>query len=227
MSGNIFDWDDKEEKEPEKPAALIPYEPQRQSEPFSYNSDPFGRPPAGDVSAAPGQHTDDAPAPFGDRREAVDETPVPFEYTSTPFQPYSALGGAQPAQRSNESGSYEYQNETGEYERDPFAYEANTFVPMPPPLEYQAPSAEETAKGSGLAFSAGIVFFSSVVFMLFLGWIADLLIGSSPWGLVGGIVLGSIIGLIQFVRITSRIFNTKQSEAAIHPLMPPDDEHHL
>lgn len=64
----------------------------------------------------------------------------------------------------------------------------------------------ETTRRSGLAWSAGIVFFGSVVFMLILGWGADLLLGTSPWGLVGGIVLGSLIGFIQFFRLTSQIF---------------------
>jgi F0F1-type ATP synthase assembly protein I len=71
---------------------------------------------------------------------------------------------------------------------------------------YTPDTVEETARKSGLAFSAGIAFFGSIVFMLLLGWFADLLLGSSPWGIVAGIVLGSIIGFIQFFRITSQIF---------------------
>jgi hypothetical protein len=67
-------------------------------------------------------------------------------------------------------------------------------------------SAEDTARRSGLAWAAGIVFFSSVVFMMILGWGADLLFGSSPWGVVGGIVLGSLIGFVQFFRISTQIF---------------------
>ncbi len=67
-------------------------------------------------------------------------------------------------------------------------------------------SASETARRSGLAFSAGIAFFGSVVFMLVIGWFADLLFGSSPWGLVGGIVLGSLIGFVQLFRLSSQIF---------------------
>ena len=55
--------------------------------------------------------------------------------------------------------------------------------------------------------------------MLFLGWGADLLLGSSPWGLVGGIVIGSIIGFIQFFRITSQIFNNGEDKNAIRPLL--------
>ena len=67
-------------------------------------------------------------------------------------------------------------------------------------------SSAETTRKSGLAWSAGIAFFASVVFMLVLGWGADLLLGTSPWGMVGGIVLGSLIGFIQFFRLTSQIF---------------------
>jgi len=67
-------------------------------------------------------------------------------------------------------------------------------------------SIAETARRSGLAWSMGIAFFSAVVFMLLIGWGADLLFGSSPWGKVAGIVLGSIIGFIQLFRISSQIF---------------------
>lgn len=73
-------------------------------------------------------------------------------------------------------------------------------------LPYQPQTVDETIRTTGLAWNAGIIFFGSVVFMMFLGWGADLLLGSSPWGLVAGIVLGSIIGFVQFVRISSRIF---------------------
>lgn len=85
-------------------------------------------------------------------------------------------------------------------------------------------STDETVRRTGLAWSAGIVFFSSIAFMLFLGWIADLLIGSSPWGLVGGIVIGSIIGFIQFFRLTSRIFSGGEDKNAIRPLLSRDDD---
>ena len=71
---------------------------------------------------------------------------------------------------------------------------------------YTPDTVEETARKTGLAFSAGIAFFGSIVFMLFLGWLADLLLGISPWGIVAGIVLGAVIGFIQFFRITSQIF---------------------
>ena len=67
-------------------------------------------------------------------------------------------------------------------------------------------SIAETTRKSGLAYGAAITLFGSVVFMLILGWFADLLLGTQPWGIVGGIVLGAVIGFFQFFRITSQIF---------------------
>ena len=67
----------------------------------------------------------------------------------------------------------------------------------------------ETSRKSGLAMSAAIALFGSVVFLLIIGWFADLLLGTSPWGIVGGIVLGSIIGFFQFFRTTSQILKNK------------------
>jgi len=87
----------------------------------------------------------------------------------------------------------------------------------------QPESTGETIRQTGLAWSAGIAFFGAIVFMLFLGWIADLLLGSSPWGIVGGIVLGSIIGFLQFFRITSQIFKKENGGPAEHPILPPDE----
>jgi F0F1-type ATP synthase assembly protein I len=74
---------------------------------------------------------------------------------------------------------------------------------------YQSESSDETIRKSGLAYSAAIILFGSIVFTLILGWFADLLLGTSPWGKVGGIILGSIIGFIQFFRTTSQLFKNK------------------
>lgn len=73
-----------------------------------------------------------------------------------------------------------------------------------PPPERQ--SFAETARQNGLAYAAAITLFGSVIFMLIIGWFADLLFGSSPWGKVGGIVIGSLIGFVQLFRISSQIF---------------------
>ena len=72
--------------------------------------------------------------------------------------------------------------------------------------EAEPQSIAETVRQSGLAYSAGIVLFASVAFMLVISWGADVLFGSSPWGIVSGIVLGALIGFFQFFRLTSQIF---------------------
>ncbi len=77
-----------------------------------------------------------------------------------------------------------------------------------PPLfqtQYTPELPEDTARKSGLALSAGIALFVAVVFMMIIGWFADLLLGTSPWGIVCGILVGSIIGFYQFFRTTSQI----------------------
>ena len=63
----------------------------------------------------------------------------------------------------------------------------------------------ETIRKSGLAYSAALALLGSVVFMLILGWVLDSFLGTSPWCLVGGIVLGSVIGFYQFFKLTSQI----------------------
>ena len=91
-------------------------------------------------------------------------------------------------------------------------------------VDYEPETVEETSRRGGLAYSAGIVFFASVAFCMFLGWGADLLLGSSPWSLVGGIVLGSVIGFLQFFRISSQIFKAADSKNKIKPLLDRSDD---
>ncbi|MBP9664486.1 MAG: AtpZ/AtpI family protein [Pyrinomonadaceae bacterium] len=109
------------------------------------------------------------------------------------------------------------------------------WLPEPPdaaaqfePLPYEPESAAETARRSGLAWSLGIMFFCSVAFMLLLGWGADLVLGTAPWGLVGGIVLGSLIGFIQFFRLSSRLYSDSKTSTEVKPLLwqPDDDDEH-
>jgi F0F1-type ATP synthase assembly protein I len=79
--------------------------------------------------------------------------------------------------------------------------------------EFQTPvapeSVGETARKSGLAYGAALTLFGSVIVMLVLGYFADRIFGSSPWGIIIGIVLGAAIGFYQFFRISSQIFKNK------------------
>jgi len=75
--------------------------------------------------------------------------------------------------------------------------------------DFKPESPAETIRKSGLAYAAAITLFGIIIFMLILGWFFDLLAGTSPWGTVGGIVLGAVIGFFQFFRLTSQIINNK------------------
>lgn len=65
----------------------------------------------------------------------------------------------------------------------------------------------EIVRKSGLAYAAALTLFASVVVLLGVGYLVDLWLQSSPWGLVVGVILGSVIGLYQFVKITNQINN--------------------
>lgn len=73
-------------------------------------------------------------------------------------------------------------------------------------LDAEPESMGETIRRSGLAYAAAFTLFASVVFMLLIGWFFDLLAGTAPFGVIGGIVLGAIIGFVQFFRLAGRIF---------------------
>lgn len=92
------------------------------------------------------------------------------------------------------------------------------------PETYIPETPDENIRRSGLAYSAGIVFFCSVAFMLFLGWGADLLFGSSPFGMVAGIVIGSMIGFVQFFRISKQIYSPSKHKSDIRPLLSQHDD---
>ena len=79
--------------------------------------------------------------------------------------------------------------------------------------EISGETTEENLRRTGLAWSAATVLGGSVVFMLIIGWFFDLIFGSTPWGVVGGIVLGAVIGFIQFFRITSQIFKRDETNS--------------
>src|SRR4051812_11708387 len=89
---------------------------------------------------------------------------------------------------------------------------------------YQPESSAESARNMGLGYAAGITFFATIAFTLFIGWGADLLLGSKPWGMVGGIVLGSVIAFVQFFRITSRIYDKPKDIPAENPLTASSED---
>lgn len=103
---------------------------------------------------------------------------------------------------------------------------ADASAPKEPYIlsDYTPPSTAESVRRVGLAWSAGVVFGGTIIFMLVLGWLFDLLVGTKPWGIVGGIVLGSIVGFMQFFRISRQIFGPNTSTPAEKPLLSGDPE---
>ena len=67
------------------------------------------------------------------------------------------------------------------------------------------PDQEENQK-TGFAYAAGITLFASVATFCGAGWFLDKWLGTEPWLLIVGIVLGSAAGLFEFVRLSSKTY---------------------
>jgi ATP synthase protein I len=64
---------------------------------------------------------------------------------------------------------------------------------------------EDTTRRSGIAYAAALTLFASVVSLCGVGWLLDRWLGTKPWLLVAGLVLGAVAGFYQFVRLTSKL----------------------
>lgn len=64
---------------------------------------------------------------------------------------------------------------------------------------------QEATRKSGLAYAAGLGIFIAVLSFMGFGWLLDRWLGTGPWLLVAGIVLGSIVGFYEFIVIISKI----------------------
>lgn len=67
------------------------------------------------------------------------------------------------------------------------------------------PDQEETNRKSGIAYAAALTLFASVVTLCGIGWLLDRWLGTKPWLMVAGLVLGAITGFYQFIRLTSKL----------------------
>jgi len=64
---------------------------------------------------------------------------------------------------------------------------------------------QETNRKSGLAYAAAFSLFAAVVSGLIIGWLLDRWLGTRPWLLVVGLVLGAIAGFYELVRTSSKL----------------------
>ena len=63
---------------------------------------------------------------------------------------------------------------------------------------------QETTRRSGVAYAAGLMIFFSVASFMGVGWVLDRWLGTS-WIMIAGIVLGSVVGFYEFIRIISQL----------------------
>ena len=76
---------------------------------------------------------------------------------------------------------------------------------MPESPDSSKPTPDENRK-AGFAYAAGLTLFASVAAFTGIGYLFDRWLGSQPWCLVAGIVLGSAAGLFEFVRLSSKTY---------------------
>jgi ATP synthase protein I len=58
---------------------------------------------------------------------------------------------------------------------------------------------------SGVAYAAALTLFFSVATLCGAGWLLDRWLGTRPWLLVAGLVLGSVVGFYQFIKLTAKL----------------------
>jgi ATP synthase protein I len=64
---------------------------------------------------------------------------------------------------------------------------------------------QETNRKSGLAYAAAFSLFAAVVAGLGLGWLLDRWLGTRPWLMIAGLVLGAAAGFYEFIRTSSKL----------------------
>jgi len=197
--------------------AVWPDEPSPFEDPFRYETED-----AVDLSTM-AEERSPATQPAEDSVESADSTPLK-SVSDIPWEAETGERGNEVWLNGPPPDEFPFLKTAATPSREPERWpdKLRPFEPPFVPVVYAAESTHETVRRSGLAWSAGIVFFGAVAFMLFLGWLADLVLGSSPWGIVVGVVLGSVIGFIQFFRISSQIYAPKNHDH--RPFLTRDDD---
>jgi ATP synthase protein I len=64
---------------------------------------------------------------------------------------------------------------------------------------------EQITRKSGIVYGAVFTLAVSIIAFLLIGWLLDRWLKTSPWLLVAGVVVGTVVGFYQFVRMMSRL----------------------
>ena len=65
---------------------------------------------------------------------------------------------------------------------------------------------QDENRKAGFAYAAGLTLFASVAAFCAVGYFLDKWLGTEPWLLIIGIVIGSAAGLFEFVRLSSKTY---------------------
>ena len=64
---------------------------------------------------------------------------------------------------------------------------------------------EEVNRKTGIAYAAAFSLFAAVVTGLLAGWLLDRWLGTKPWLLVTGLILGAAAGFYELIRTSANI----------------------
>ena len=64
---------------------------------------------------------------------------------------------------------------------------------------------EEINRKTGLAYAAAFSLFAAVASGLLAGWLLDRWLGTKPWLLVTGLILGAAAGFYELIRTSAKI----------------------
>jgi ATP synthase protein I len=64
---------------------------------------------------------------------------------------------------------------------------------------------QKVSRNSGALIGAVMALSSSIVSCLIAGWVLDRWLGTSPWLIVVGIIVGSVAGFMHLIRVMSRL----------------------
>jgi F0F1-type ATP synthase assembly protein I len=64
---------------------------------------------------------------------------------------------------------------------------------------------KQLTRKSGIVYGAVFTLASAIVVCLLIGWLLDHFLKTGPWLLVAGILLGTVVGFYQFIRMMSKV----------------------
>jgi ATP synthase protein I len=64
---------------------------------------------------------------------------------------------------------------------------------------------QQITRKSGIVYGAVFTLATAIVAFLLIGWLLDHWLKTTPWLLVAGVVVGTIVGFYQFIRMMSRV----------------------